>query len=154
MGLSLGLCQISTVVPYSDFDLRARAPAGEGLPGSRRSKGERDKDTVKNQPKFKVRKRQTKGKTGRSTASVHLHHLTELKSLSPIDWLEKTLKTKSVPFLLNAVTKSEQATLNANLFILTSDVSLQNGKWSQCNLTFTGGWVLVHGKLRNSHIQW
>lgn len=71
-----------------------------------------------------------KGKDSRSTDSVHLHHLTELKSLNSTDSLGKTLKTKSAPFLLNAVTKSEQATLNANLFILTSDVSLQNEKWS------------------------
>lgn len=71
--------------------------------GTEEAKGKKDKDTVKNQAKFKVRKRRRKGKTGRSTPSVRLHHLTELKSLNSTDWLEKTLKTKSVPFLFNTV---------------------------------------------------
>lgn len=57
-----------------------------------------------------------KGKDSRSTASVHLHYLTELTTLNSTDSLEKTLKTKSAPFLLNAVTKSKQATFNASLF--------------------------------------
>lgn len=134
--------------------------SGPGLLGVRDCLGTEEAKGKKTKTLSRIRQSSRKGEDERRERqadpppSIHLHHLTELKSLNSTDSLGKTLKTKSAPFLLNAVTKSKQATLNANLFILTSDVSLQNEKWSRCDLTLTGGWVLVHGNLRNSHIQW